>query len=78
MKKAELIRCCEEAVKTEESANQIYLKHLSAILLRTDIPEEDVGRARSTIRYLIQMNEEHKRRLEKLLDRIQKEEIDVY
>ena len=44
------------------------------ILLGADIPEEDLGKARSTIQHLIQMNEEHKRRLEKLLIRIQQED----
>ena len=78
MKKDELIRCCEEAVKTEESANQIYMKHLSAVLTRTDIPEEDLRQARQTLQYLIRMNTEHKRLLEDLLARIRKEDIDVY
>lgn len=78
MKKDELIRCCEEAVKTEESANQIYMKHLSAVLLRTDIPEEDLRQARQTLQYLIRMNTEHKRVLEALIVRIRKEDIDVY
>lgn len=78
MKRDELIRCCEEAVKTEESANQIYMKHLSAVLLRTNIPEEDLRQARETLQYLIRMNTEHKRILEELLARIRKEDIDVY
>mgnify|MGYP001211977205 CR=1 FL=1 len=78
MKKDELIRCCEEAVKTEESANQIYMKHLSAVLMRTDIPEKDLRQARETLQHLILMNTEHKRVLEALLVRIRKEDIDVY
>ena len=78
MKKDELIRCCEEAAKTEERANQIYMKHLSAILLRANIPEEDLRKARETIQHLIRMNTEHKRILEELLVRIRKEDIDVY
>jgi len=78
MKKEELIRCCREAVKTEESANQIYMKHLSAILLRSGLPEADLQLARKTLQHLITMNTEHIRMLEGLIQRVQKEEIDVY
>ena len=78
MKKDELICRCEEAIKTEESANQIYMKHLSAVLLRTNIPEDDLRKARETLQHLISMNTNHKRILEELLARIRKEDTDVY
>lgn len=78
MKKDELIRCCQEAVKTEESANQIYMKHLSAILLRSGLPEADLRLARETLQHLIRMNTEHIRMLEGLLEKVRKEEVDVY
>ena len=78
MKKEELIRHCEEAVKTEESANQIYMGHLSAILQRSNLSREKLEKARDTLRYLIEQNSEHKRVLEKLLVRIRQEEIDAY
>jgi rubrerythrin len=78
MKKAEFIRCCQEAIKTEESANQIYMKHLSAILLRTNIPEDDLCNARETLQHLISMNNNHKNIVEAVLERIRKEDIDVY
>lgn len=78
MKKEELIGRCEEAVKLEEDACQIYMKHLSAVLLRSGIPEEDLKRTRETLEYLIGVNAEHKRMLERLIARIREEKRDVY
>ncbi len=78
MTKDELIGCCEQAINAEESANQIYMKHLSAILLRSGMPADDLRQARGILEYLIGENTEHKRMLQGLIERIRKEESDVY
>jgi len=78
MTKDELIRRCEEAVKSEESANQIYMKHLSAILQRSELSREKLEKAREALSYLIGRNSEHKKILEDLLVRIRQEAVDVY
>ncbi len=78
MTKEELLGCCAQAIHTEESANQIYMKHLSAILLRSGMPAAEMRQAREIVEYLIGKNTEHKRMLEGLVERIRKEETDVY
>ncbi len=78
MTKDEFIRHCEEAVKSEESANQIYMKHLSAILQRSELGKEKLEKAREVLSYLIERNSEHKKILEGLLVRIRQEVDDVF
>jgi len=78
MTKDEFIRHCEEAVKSEESANQIYMKHLSAILQRSELGKEKLEKAREALSYLIGRNSAHKKILEGLLVRIRQEADNVY
>lgn len=78
MKKEELLQYCREAIKTEESAVAIYMKHLSAIVLRSGLPEADIERIRETIDFLISTNQEHKKVLESVVRRIMEENTDVY
>jgi hypothetical protein len=78
MTKEELIRHCQEAAKTEESANAIYMRHLHAILLHSGLPREKLEEARDSILLLMDGNRRHKRVLERLIERIRREDCDVY
>ncbi|MEI8173094.1 MAG: hypothetical protein WCH07_06375 [Deltaproteobacteria bacterium] len=78
MKKEQLLRHCQEAIKTEETANTVYLKHLSAIVLRSGLPESDIAKIKDTIEFLIAINTTHKELLQLLVNRILEEDIDVY
>lgn len=78
MKKEELLKCCREAMKTEETANSIYMKHLSAIVLRSGLPKSEIQRIKDVIEFLISTNTRHKNMLESIVQRIMEEDIDVY
>ncbi len=78
MDRETLIEHLKEAVRREESATQIYLKHLSAIISRSGIPAEQISSIQKSLKYLIDSNKEHKAYLLSLIERIKGEGIDVY
>ncbi len=78
MIKEELLQHCREAIKTEEHATEIYLKHLRSIILRTDLDETGKERARNILETLIDGNRQHKTFLENLVKRIEQEDRHVY
>jgi len=78
MKKGTLLAYIQEAIKTEESANTIYFKHLDALSLRSNLDEEIITETRSIIAHLIDENNRHKQILQSLLEKINKEPLDVY
>ena len=78
MTKDELVQQCREAIKTEEHATEIYLKHLRSIILRTDLDETGKERARDILEALIEGNRRHKTFLENLVKRIEQEDRHVY
>jgi rubrerythrin len=77
MEREELIRHLEEAVKKEETATQIYIRHLSAIVSRSGLRAEDVSRIRKSFQYLVEENDKHAAQLLSLIDRVRKEGTDV-
>lgn len=78
MKKEDLLICCREAIKTEEIATTVYLKHLSAIVLRSGYRETAIQKIKETLEYLIAENTQHKKTIMYLVERITGEDIDVY
>lgn len=78
MTKDELLYHCHEAIKTEEHATTIYLKHMRSIILRTDLDDWDKEKARDILETLIDGNIQHKSFLQKLIKRIEQENRDVY
>jgi rubrerythrin len=77
MERETLIKHLQEAVKKEESATQVYMRHLSAILGRSGLAADDVSRIRKSLQYLIGCNEEHREQLLSLIERIREEGPDV-
>lgn len=78
MKREDLIERLQDAVKKEESATTVYVKHLHAIVSRSGLPADDISRIQDSLQYLIQSNKEHKAYLLSLIERIQGEEKDVF
>jgi len=78
MKKETLLAHIQEAIKTEESANAIYFKHLDALSLRSNVDETRITEMRSIIAHLIDENNRHKQILQSLLEKINKEPLDAY
>ena len=78
MTREELIKHVQEGMKKEESAVTIYARHLSAIVLRSGLPESDIAELKKVLTTLIQENQRHKRILSGLLRQVQREAIDVY
>lgn len=78
MRKEQFLKYCKEAMKTEETANTVYLKHLSAIVLRSGLPEPDIAKIKDTTEFLIADNTKHKELMQSLINRILEEDIDVY
>ncbi|MFO7870195.1 MAG: hypothetical protein R6V03_02045 [Kiritimatiellia bacterium] len=78
MTKEELQESISEAIRTEESASALYLKHLDAIVTRSGLPDNTVNEARQIVFALINANKRHKALLEDLRERVRGEKIDVY
>lgn len=78
MNRETLIERLQDAVKREESATSIYVKHLSAIVSRSGLPAADISRIQDSLQYLIHSNKEHKGYLLSLIERIRGEEKDVF
>jgi rubrerythrin len=76
--KDELLERIDTAIRTEESASNFYAEHLSTLLLRSGLEEEAIRRLRALIDRLVAANEEHRRRLEGLAERLQEDPRDVY
>lgn len=78
MDRETLIEHLKEAVKREESATTLYLKHLNAIVSRSGLPAKDIAGIKKSLQFFIKSNDEHKAYLLSLIDRIQGEGLDVY
>lgn len=78
MTKEELLHHCSEAIKTEEAACTIYLRHLAAIVQRSGLPQQDVQKIKEEMEYLIEANKRHKRIVESVMEQIKREGADVY
>ena len=78
MKKEELLRQLREAIKTEESAVELYLKHFSAIVTKSGLPRGDIVAIKEIIRRNVKDTEQHKKKLHSLIQQVQQESIDVY
>lgn len=78
MTKEELLRRIREAIRTEEVAISIYLRHLSAITLRSGLPEEKIRKIRDSFESLNEWNRRHKKMLEDLAAQVEREALDAY
>lgn len=78
MKQEELQEVLAEAIRTEETASAIYLGHLKVITSRSGLSQPQVQKITELIQYLVRSNQEHKKALEILSERIRKGEIDVF
>ncbi|RPI64734.1 MAG: hypothetical protein EHM48_00175 [Planctomycetaceae bacterium] len=67
MTKSELCVHIEEALRTEEAANIVYMEHLTAIVTRSGLSPEKIKTARQICEYLIDWNNQHSMRLKQLL-----------
>ncbi|MDY6903476.1 MAG: hypothetical protein SWH61_02215 [Thermodesulfobacteriota bacterium] len=73
MKKDELMRHIREGIRTEESAVAIYYKHLRAVIIRSGIPRDTQFRVRAMLERLKAESAGHRKQLEKLMSRLEKE-----
>ncbi|MHC9543916.1 MAG: hypothetical protein AB9903_30750 [Vulcanimicrobiota bacterium] len=78
MTKKELIEGIQEAIRTEESASAVYLKHIKALIERAGCKETCVSEVKALIDTLVSENTRHKKILKELLVMIGKEDCDVY
>lgn len=60
MKKQELLEFLREAIRTEEGATVVYLKHLDAFCTRFDINKEYIDKIKESVKILIDGNKKHK------------------
>jgi rubrerythrin len=78
MKKAELLKHIKEAIRTEESATSIYLKHLTALVSRANLPPDKIEKVRESIEHLIKSNERHAGILTQLQQQIEEDKHDDF
>lgn len=76
--KDRLLQMIQEAIRTEESAIPIYIKHISVSVPWFGFREEDREFIQNELRTLGQESAEHKRILEEVREAIIKEAKDVY
>ena len=78
MTKSELLEHIAEAIRTEESATQVYLTHIHAIIERSGLPDDATARLRKTMAALIAANTNHIGRLQQQAERIAEAPCHVY
>ena len=78
MKKQELLEAMKEAIKTEESAITLYLKHMDAFCNRFDIDEKYIKKVKEYIEILNEGNRKHKKMCEDTYNKILKDKRNDY
>jgi rubrerythrin len=78
MKREVLIENLQDAIRREESAVSIFMKHLSAIVTRSGLDKEKLSTAETIINFLVSENKRHRSILESLLEKITREQKDAY
>jgi len=78
VKKQEILDHIQEAIRREESATGIYMKHMASIVLRSGLGADEISKIRTTINILVKENNRHKAILESLSSKISQEPLDVY
>ncbi len=77
MHKKELLNELKESIRTEESASAIYLTHLHAITERVGIKKDQtIEKIQFELNNLIKENNRHRRLLEELIKKVDKEDRD--
>jgi hypothetical protein len=78
MKKTDFLEALQEAIRTEESATVVYLKHLDAFCARFDIDKKNIDIIKKNINYLIEGNKRHKAICEGLYNKVINEDKNDY
>jgi len=78
LKKEELIKLLEEAVKTEESAIPLYTKHISSTLFLSDLPLEKRKRIHEILQILNEQSSGHAITFRQMINNIERDVRDVY
>ena len=78
MKKAALLEALKEALRTEESATALYVKHLDAFCTRFAVDKSFIKMIKKYVTYLINGNNKHKMICEDTIRHVEKEKRDDY
>jgi len=78
LKKNELVLYIEEALRTEESANRIYYKHLQTLFGMTGISDDKKNRSKEILDKLISENKRHALILENVLMKLEEDSKDDF
>ena len=73
MKKNELLENIRSAINTEESATTVYYGHLKALMARSPLDAAIIKNAQTGLNELIKANQEHRRILEALEQKVEKD-----
>ena len=73
MKKNELLENIRSAINAEESATTVYYGHLKALMARSQLDAAVVKNAQTGLDELIKANQEHRRILEALEQKVEKD-----
>jgi len=73
MKKNELLENIRSAINAEESATTVYYGHLKALMARSRLDAAVIKNAQTGLDELIKANQEHRRILEALEQKVEKD-----
>ena len=73
MKKNELLENIRSAINAEESATTVYYGHLKALMARSQLDAAVIKNAQTGLNELIKANQEHRRILEALEQKVEKD-----
>ncbi len=76
MKREALIDALEEAIRSEETATQTYLRHMQAVASRQPMESDVLRTFRETVEHLTRENKRHKTICEGLLARVSEDTRD--
>jgi rubrerythrin len=78
MKKAELLKQIKGAIRGEETATTVYLKHLTALVSRANLPPDELEKVRAAIEYLIKSNQRHSAILAQMQEQLEEDQHDDF
>ena len=73
MKKNELLENIRSAINAEESATTVYYGHLKALMSRSQLDAAVIKNAQTGLDELIKANQDHRRILEALEQKVEKD-----
>ncbi|MBS3761896.1 MAG: hypothetical protein KGZ25_01210 [Planctomycetes bacterium] len=78
MAKEDLLKALDKAVRTEEKATPLYLRHVSASVPWFGFEDDEKEEIQNVLRSIAQDSSRHREMIEELREKVEQEDRDVF